>query len=266
MWDNGVIGNSWDDYDGFDTDDNGIGDTPYPINGTAGSVDNFPIYDDGPETGPSIIINSPSDNQGFSFTAPMFSLAIIAPDYDTIWYTLDGGITNITCSAIDQVNASLWAGLGDNSYTLRFYANRSNGLIGTTAVSIYKDTVDPVVTINEPDSGDEYTTTIPIYDITVTDLHLAAYWYTLEGGTPIPITIISGSIDETAWNALPNGQVNITFYAIDYAGNLGFSYVLVNKNTPTPPPEIPGPFTFLILVVLFAGIISLTWVQKRKLK
>ncbi|MFX1258780.1 MAG: NosD domain-containing protein, partial [Promethearchaeota archaeon] len=48
QWDNGSIGNFWDDYDGMDINDDGIGDTPYIISGTAGSQDNFPIWDDGP--------------------------------------------------------------------------------------------------------------------------------------------------------------------------------------------------------------------------
>jgi parallel beta-helix repeat protein len=48
-WDNGTIGNYWDNYDGVDANDDGIGDTPYLISGTAGSQDNFPIWSDGDE-------------------------------------------------------------------------------------------------------------------------------------------------------------------------------------------------------------------------
>ncbi|MFX1490308.1 MAG: NosD domain-containing protein, partial [Promethearchaeota archaeon] len=48
QWDDGSIGNYWDDYSGVDANDNGIGDTPYSITGTANSKDNFPIWDDGP--------------------------------------------------------------------------------------------------------------------------------------------------------------------------------------------------------------------------
>jgi len=64
QWDNGVIGNYWDDYNGVDANDDSIGDTPYNIGGSAGSQDNFPIWDDGPgptlfpPTNPFIIINN----------------------------------------------------------------------------------------------------------------------------------------------------------------------------------------------------------------
>jgi len=43
-WDNGSIGNFWDDYTGVDANNDGIGDTPYLIPGSAGSQDNFPIW------------------------------------------------------------------------------------------------------------------------------------------------------------------------------------------------------------------------------
>ena len=42
-WDNGSIGNYWSDYTGVDLNNDGIGDIPYNISGTAGSVDHFPI-------------------------------------------------------------------------------------------------------------------------------------------------------------------------------------------------------------------------------
>jgi parallel beta-helix repeat protein len=53
------LGNYWDDYPGVDKDDNGIGDTVYIISGSAGSKDNFPIWDDGPEP---TTLNPPEDN------------------------------------------------------------------------------------------------------------------------------------------------------------------------------------------------------------
>ncbi len=42
-WDNGNKGNYWYDYIGTDGDNDGIGDTPYDIPGSAGSQDDYPL-------------------------------------------------------------------------------------------------------------------------------------------------------------------------------------------------------------------------------
>ena len=43
IWDNGIIGNFWDDYTGTDEDGDGIGDVPYIINLEDQNKDRFPI-------------------------------------------------------------------------------------------------------------------------------------------------------------------------------------------------------------------------------
>lgn len=40
-WDNGKVGNYYDNYNGSDTNNDGIGDTPYVINGN--NVDHYPL-------------------------------------------------------------------------------------------------------------------------------------------------------------------------------------------------------------------------------
>ena len=43
QWDNGIKGNYWENYPFDDANSDGIGDTPYPIMGSAGSQDNYPL-------------------------------------------------------------------------------------------------------------------------------------------------------------------------------------------------------------------------------
>jgi nitrous oxidase accessory protein NosD len=52
IWDNGTIGNYWSDYEGLDSDEDGIGDTPYIIN--ENNQDNHPLMN------PSAIPEFPS--------------------------------------------------------------------------------------------------------------------------------------------------------------------------------------------------------------
>ncbi|MFX1380580.1 MAG: ABC transporter substrate-binding protein [Promethearchaeota archaeon] len=214
-------------------------------------------------TPPTVGIILPTINQGFADIAPFYSLTV-SSDSVAIWYTFDNGVTNTLCGLSGQIDLTIWNSLGDGTYTLRFYTNNSAGLISpAAAVSIYKDTTDPVISINSPNPNQEFIGTIPNFDITVTEPHLVSVWYTLDNGlTTIPVTANTGPINTAEWNALPYGEVNITFYAIDSLGNFGSSSVLVYKK----PQGIPGPFPILILALIVVGIIGFTLKRKKEIK
>jgi len=57
FWNNGSLGNYWDDYTGIDENDDGIGDSPYNVLGIAGSQDYNPIWFDGFEANLLIFLN-----------------------------------------------------------------------------------------------------------------------------------------------------------------------------------------------------------------
>ncbi|GAI49365.1 unnamed protein product, partial [marine sediment metagenome] len=88
-WNSVSIGNFWDDYAGVDANDDGIGDTPYIIPGSAGSQDNFPIWEDGDDLAPVITIISPLLDDVFGLDAPDYQITIDELNLDSYWYTLE---------------------------------------------------------------------------------------------------------------------------------------------------------------------------------
>lgn len=88
---------------------------------------------------PDITINSPTPSQTIGTMAPSYDISITGL-YDSIWYTLDGGTSNITAnSLIGAINQAAWTALADGIITIDFYANNSAGMEGTAQVMVVKD-------------------------------------------------------------------------------------------------------------------------------
>ncbi len=177
IWDNDTIGNYWSDYGGVDANDDGRGDSEYFIPGIDAGVDHFPIWDDGDDIAPIIIIISPLNNS-------------------------------------------------------------------------------------------KYSTTAPTYSITITELNLDTYYYVISGPSVYKIQIIyslSGSVDQSIWNALPAGTYNFTVYVNDTAGNLASASVTVIKeNLPDTTPAIPFGNFYLIVGALSIAFLLISVKYKRK--
>jgi len=268
-WDNGSIGNYWDDYTGVDANDDGIGDSPYIISGTAGSRDNFPIWADGDDLPPVITIVSPSANSVFGLDAPNYQITIVELNLDTIWYTLDGGGTNYTITGLTGTfNQLAWEALSEGNVIIRFYANDTAGNIGSAAETVENDIITPVITIISPLPNSVFGLVAPNYNISIDELNLDTIWYSLnEGVTIYKITDLTGTFNQLAWEALSEGSLTIRFYANDTAGNIGFTDVEVIIEIPEDIPDLPI-ISFGNYYILFAFIATLSFVilEKRKKK
>ena len=238
-WDNGVIGNYWDDYGGIDANGDGIGDTPYLVNEFTGSMDHYPKF----YTNPFITVLGPNDDEIFGQISPNYNIEIIELNIDSIWYTMDDGLNNFTIESNDGIVDQLaWDALPDGPLTLTFYANNTEGQIGFAQVSVIKDTTSPIIVINEPSDNEVFSNSAPRYDLNITENNLDKVWYTISNGiNNITIESTNGTLDENVWNALSDGPVTVIFYANDTAGNIGVTQIIVYKDSIAPIVIINSP-------------------------
>ena len=191
---------------------------------------------------PIISINFPSKFEVFGNEAPFFSLSIIEPNLDAIWYTLDGGITNIGIVSLSgTIDQTEWNKFGNGTVTIQFYARDLAGSIGFSQVVVLKDIIAPSISINSPNEDDIFGYIAPSFTLSIIETNLDAVWYSLNGGTNITFTGPTGKLNQALWDALPEGSVVIRFYAKDSIGNIGFAEVTIKKDVTAPIITINNP-------------------------
>jgi len=129
-------------------------------------------------------------------------------------------------------------GIVDNPYT---YIGGSAGSIDYLPIA---EEGSPSIIINSPIADDVFGVTAPSFSVSITDTFLNEMWYTIDGGLHnYTFTESTGTIDQFAWDSMPNGVITLTFYASDLPGNLGFAEVNIEKDTHAPLIVISSPHT-----------------------
>ena len=142
------------------------------------------------------------------------------------------------------------------------------GYINSSQVDVRKDAFVPEITIISPIPNETFGSSPFNFTIFIVEEDLVSTWYTVQGSTiEIPFTGLTGTIDQVAWNNALEGDVTITFYAQDRAGNIGTKAVVVIKSIPEsiPEPIIPGYNLFFLLGFLFVVATILLIRRRRKI-
>jgi hypothetical protein len=210
---------------------------------------------------PDITIHSPFQDKNFGTIGPPFNISIIEEHLEATWYTIDGGLTNYSFSGLTGfINQTAWNLKEDSVINVRFYANDSLGHIGFKDVQILKDTINPVITIHAPLDEDVFGKKGPEFNISIFEENLESMWYTIENiSGNFHFTELIVNIDQDGWTAVSQGNITITFYAQDGAGNIGMESVIVIKKIPF---EIPGYNLLFLLGVL--ALVTIFLSQKLK--
>ena len=230
-WNSSSIGNYWDNYTemgsgAVDANNDGIGDIPYNVSGSAKEKDLLPIFD---ILHPFINITAPQEGKLYGKIAPSFSVFICDPNLDKMWYSLNGG-KNITFTKNETIDQTKWNKLNDGVVSIIFYANDLIGNTSSSQVSVIKDTQEPSISINYPFGGEIFYTLSPMFNVFINDTNLETMWYSLNSGQKIIFTV-NGTINQGNWTLLKDGPVIITFYANDTAGNISWTSIIVYKDS-----------------------------------
>ncbi len=187
---------------------------------------------------PNLEISLLSNNTYYS-SPPL----ILATAFDTnlfyIWYNVSNIFTKefLENNTAEYLNDSLWSSLLEGKFDISFYANDTQGNVNNTIkFTLYKDTLNPLITINSPLNATHYNFR-PIINVTVIESNFKAMWYQVG---PIKVMLSNNSevsLDLSIWNDLGEGEFDIYFYANDSAGNIN-NTVITKLYKDTVPPVV----------------------------
>lgn len=215
---------------------------------------------------PNISIIEPIPNQLFGQSTLNFSLIIDEPFLNLTWYTLDDGKTSLIFTGeTGTINQSIWDSVDDGIVTIVFYANDSLGNLGSTEISVKKDTIAPKITVLQPLGNETFGINAPNFTVVITDDHLHSMWYSFNDSEEIFIFSENKTINQEKWEKMPNGILLLIFYANDSAGNIGFVEIIINKYIPKDLDNrdlaIFIGSILSIVIILTIGIISYTFIR-----
>jgi len=81
-------------------------------------------------------------------------------------------------------------------------------------------------------------------------------WYSLDGGSTTYAITANATIDQTAWGAISEGSITITFYANDTLGNEESEDVIITK-TIAPAADDPTIVIVIVVVSIIGGVVVL---------
>ena len=88
---------------------------------------------------PVITIIYPIEDAIFGAIAPNFTVEVVESNLDFMWYSVDGGLTNVIFITNGSISQSIWDDLPEGGVLIRFYANDSLGNLVFEQVHIFKE-------------------------------------------------------------------------------------------------------------------------------
>ncbi len=159
-------------------------------------------------------------------------------------YTLNDGVTNFSLSSLNYLDWNATnSSIADGSYTLKIFANNTNGLRNDTSqVTFSIDTKPPYISINSPPFNlTNYSTSSILFNLTVDEVANSCV-YTLNNGVN---NITLSTIDSINFNAtnssIADRLYNSIFYCNDTFNNIATNFTFFRIDTIPPLASISEP-------------------------
>ncbi len=194
---------------------------------------------------PIVNIHDPLDGDVFYYGPPSFFVEVSDSNssIDSMWYSLNGGITNYTFYDNGTISLEAWEAVLDGTVKITFYANDTEGNIGFNEVTVYKDMHLPSLQFNSPYWNITYSNFLPI-DFSFNDDTLDEIRIIMDNSPEVNYSVYP-YLDYAnilgRWQNLDDGQISIEFHAKDILGKDNIYVFVVNKDTTAPVITINSP-------------------------
>ncbi|MFX1344018.1 MAG: Ig-like domain-containing protein, partial [Promethearchaeota archaeon] len=197
---------------------------------------------------PRVVINSPL-NQTYWRNTPLLNLTVFDPNLKSIYYRVNSEYRWLDNNTATYLLSYIWNGLPEGAFEIQFYAEDDFGHVNDSyTLTLFKDTIAPTITINNPLEYSLYGRNAPSFDIDVNKFNLQDTWYILINyPEKYLLSEFNGTINQTAWDYFGDGMLIIRFYANDTTGNIGLQDVIVRKDISAPTIIVYVPNEGVIL-------------------
>lgn len=225
-------GNYWDDYNGNDTDEDGIGEEIYSIDGGA-SKDYLPLMYRLPTANPGGPYKA-STGEEITFDGTDST----SPDGEIISYVWDFGDGS---TSTGSTPSHTYTGSETYTITLTIYNDLGGSDSDTTTATITDDTIPPIITVNQRGNTDDlsnlFTFSAYVTDNVELDNVWIEYWYSKSNEKKIAY------MENTAGDLYkkiittnePTERIYCVIYANDTSGNIA--------DTKNPTADIGKPYS-----------------------
>jgi len=226
-------------------------------NDTVGQITSKSVIIIKDTTDPTINIILPILNHPYNEIAPDYIVEIYDANLDAMWYTIDGGLTNITFTSNGTINQDNWATLDDGLRTIIFFSNDTLGNVNSESVTVLKDSLMPQIWILSPTINEEFGAIAPSFNVEYSDENGVQMWYTIDNGAENFTFSTNTTINQEAWDDALEGSITLEVFIEDIAGNINYESVLIRKELPPPGEEVQIPGYHLMLIVTLVGIMTI---------